>query len=184
MNRREMLKYTALLTGAAVSAPFATAFLSGCTRGTANSELLFFDTNQFELLTQISDTILPRTDSPSASDVNVPETVDSMLGLVFDDEFKAIFRNQWTELESFLSDQNFQQMEQSERVALLSDLETSQNDEIANSKLAFRELKQQVIAYYLNTEEVGTEYLNYLPIPGQYEPCISVEDVNNKAWAE
>lgn len=184
MNRRDMLKYTALLTGAAVSAPFASAFISGCTREATTSELLFFDANQFNLLTQISDTVLPRTDSPSASDVNVPETVDSMLGLVFDDEFKNIFRNQWSALENFLSDQKFGQLNQTERVQLLSDLELSQNDEVANAKLAFRELKQQVIAYYLNTEEVGTEFLNYLPIPGQYEPCISVEDVNNKAWAE
>lgn len=184
MNRREMLRYTALLTGAAVSAPFASAFLSGCTRETTDTELLFFDADQFNLLTQIADTILPRTDSPSASDVNVPETVDSMLGLVFDDEFKTIFRNQWDEFEGFLSDQNFQQMDQAERVELLGDLELSRDDDIANSKLAFRELKQQVIAYYLNTEEIGTQFLNYLPIPGEYQPCISVEDVNNKAWAE
>lgn len=184
MNRRDMLKYTALLTGAAVSGPFATAFLSGCTRESTDAELLFFDTEQFDLLTQISDSILPRTDSPSASDVNVPETVDSMLGQVFDDDFKTVFKNQWSELESFLSDQNFGQLDQSERVQLLSDLELSQNDEVANAKLAFRELKQQVIAYYLNTEEIGTEFLNYLPIPGEYQPCISIEDVNNKAWAE
>lgn len=184
MNRREMLKYAALLTGAAVSAPFASAFLSGCTRQTTDTELLFFDADQFNLLIQIADTILPRTDSPSASDVNVPVTVDSMLGLVFDDEFKTIFRNQWEEFEGFLSDQNFQQLNQAERVELLRDLELSRDDDVANSKLAFRELKQQVIAYYLNTEEIGTEFLNYLPIPGQYDPCISVEDVNNKAWAE
>jgi hypothetical protein len=179
-----MLKYTALLTGAVVSGPFASAFLSGCTRETANSELLYFDANQFDLLTQLADTILPRTDSPSASDVNVPQTVDSMLELVFDNDFKTIFRNQWAELENFLSGQSFEQLGQSERVQLLSDLELSQDDEVANAKLAFRELKQQVIAYYLNTEEIGTEFLNYLPIPGEYQSCISIEDVNNKAWAE
>lgn len=184
MNRREMLKYTALLTGAAVSAPFATAFLSGCTSKTIDSELLFFEVNQFDLLTKISDTILPRTDSPSASDVHVPQTVDSMLGLVFDDDFKTVFRNQWDELEAFLAAQNFQQLDQTGRVELLSNLETSPDDEIANAKMAFRELKQQVIAYYLNTEEVGTQFLNYLPIPGEYQPCISLKDVNHKAWAE
>ena len=184
MNRRDMLKYTALLTGAAVSAPFASAFLSGCTRETANSELLFFDSDQFDLLTQIADTILPRTDSPSASDVNVPQTVDSMFGLVFKDDFKTVFRNQWDELEAFLAGQNFQQLDESVRVDLLSNLETSGDDEVANAKLAFRELKQQVIAYYLNTEEIGTQFLNYLPIPGEYQPCISLDEVNNKAWAE
>lgn len=186
MNRRDMLKYTALLTGAAVSTPFATAFLSGCTKETADTELYFFESAQFELLALLADTILPRTDSPSASDVNVPGTVDSMLGLVFDEEFKTVFRNQWSELETFLASQNFQQLEQPSRVDVLSSLETrtSQSEETDSAKLAFRELKQQVIAYYLTTEEIGTQFLNYLPIPGEYQPCISLEDVNNKAWAE
>lgn len=184
MNRREMLKYTALLTGAAVSGPFATAFLSGCTSESTGTQLLFFEPDQFDLLTQIADTILPRTDSPSASDVDVHRTMDSMLGQVFDEDFKAIFIQQWNELEQFLSAQNFDQMDQAARVDLLGSLETSADDVIANAKLGFKEIKQQVIAYYLNTEEIGTEFLNYLPIPGEYRPCISTEEVNNRAWAE
>ena len=50
-------------------------------------------------------------------------------------------------------------------------------------KSAFLELKQQTIAYYLSTEEIATKYLNYLPIPGKYEACISLESVGGKAWA-
>ncbi|MCC5908277.1 MAG: gluconate 2-dehydrogenase subunit 3 family protein [Balneolaceae bacterium] len=184
MNRREMLKYTALLTGGAVSASFATVFLSGCsTPADEISVLHFFDTDQFELVSLLSDTILPRTDSPSATDVNVHHTIDTMIGLVFDVDFKTNFRNQWEELESYLTEQNFRQLEQMERVDLLKKLELNPEAGTDSARLAYMEVKQQVIAYYLTTEVVGREHLNYLPIPGDYEPCITVDDVNNRAWA-
>jgi len=33
------------------------------------------------------------------------------------------------------------------------------------------------------TEEIATNYLNYLPVPGAYEGCITLESVGGKAWA-
>lgn len=184
MNRREMLKYTAWLTGAAVSAPFASAFLSGCSPDSNSdvSGLHFFDPEQFDLVVRLADTILPRTDSPSASDVNVHYTIDSMLGLVFEENFKTTFRQQWSELGNYLDDQNFQELDASSQAELLSKLDLGSNGN-GDARMAFKEFKQQVIACYLASEEIGKEYLNYLPIPGNYEPCISVDDVNNKAWA-
>ncbi len=184
MNRREMLKYIALLTGGAVSASFATVFLSGCSSPAGEaSDLSFFDLDQFELVSLLADTILPRTDSPSATDVNVHQTIDTMIGLVFDMEFKTNFRIQWNELENHLITGNFRQIEQADRVDILRNLELSTARETENARRAYMELKQQVIAYYLTTEEIGKNYLNYLPIPGDYQPCISVDDVGNRAWA-
>ncbi len=186
MNRRQMLKYTALLTGGAVSVPFATAFLSGCSRPSqveSGSDLHFFEPEQFEWITILTDTILPRTDSPSATDVNVHHTIDSMFGLVFGEEFKNQFMNQWAELENYLFQQNFLQLDADMRENMLSELELGQENELLEARQVFKELKQQTIAYYLTTEEIGKNHLNYLPIPGDYEPCISVEDVNHRAWA-
>ena len=107
-----------------------------------------------------------------------------MLGLVFEKDFRNTFNNQWAALENYLSDQGFAAKEQSSRVEILNDLELNSSKKNEEAKMGFTELKQQMIAYYLNTEEIGTNYLNHLPIPGEYEPCISLEDVNNKAWAE
>lgn len=183
MNRREMLTYTALLTGGALSASFTSVFLSGCS-GPAEetSELYFFESDQFELLSVLTDTILPRTDSPSATDVHVHFTIDSMIGLVFDTGFKNMFRSQWAELESHLAGQNFLQLDQPAREEILLSLELNRNSDTENARVVYTELKQQTIAYYLATEEIGKEYLNYLPVPGEYEPCITVNDVENRAW--
>ncbi len=184
MNRRDMLKYTALLTGGALSTSFTSVFLTGCSSPAGSqAELHFFDSDEFELITLLTDTILPRTDSPSATEVNVHHTIDSMIGLVFDQEFQENFRNQWEELENYLSTESFPRLDQAERVTLLQNLELTPDKEVENARLGYKELKQQTIAYYLSTEEIGEEYLNYLPIPEEYKPCITTDEVNNKAWA-
>lgn len=195
MNRREILRYTAWITGSAISASLASAILSGCSEQTTDqnkakgtdvlppSNLLhFFTPEQFTLVGLLADTILPRTDSPSATDVKVHITIDSMLGQVFDATYQTAFKTQWLALESYLGQQKFLQLSSADQVQTLTSLELSQDEAVANAKKALVEFKQQVIAYYLTTEEIGEKFLNYLPIPGFYKPCISVDEVNNKAW--
>ncbi len=194
MNRREILRYTAWITGAAVSAPLAGAILSGCSEAPNNLQadskettdigvLHYFSPDKFLLLTLLADTLLPRTDSPSASDVKVPARVDSMIGLIFDEDYRSVFKLHWLQLENYLREGNFAELEDLGREQLLRDLELGQNQELASARACLTDLKQQVVAYYLTTEEIGEKYLNYVPIPGKYEPCISVEEVNNRAWA-
>lgn len=196
MNRREILRYTAWITGSAVSASLASAILSGCSEqpaeqnqatgasNSASSSLLhFFTPEQFTLVGLLADTILPRTDSPSATDVKVHITLDSMLGQVFDSDYKAAFKKDWLALENYLTQQQLLQLESPAQLEALRSLELGQDEHLASAKKAWVEFKQQVIAYYLTTEQVAKNFLNYLPIPGFYKPCISVDEVNNKAWA-
>lgn len=196
MNRREVLRYTAWITGSAISASLASAILSGCSEQaseqnkvtgtdiTSYSSLLhFFTPEQFTLVGLLADTILPRTDSPSATDVKVHITLDSMLGQVFDSTYQTTFKTHWLALENYLGQQQFLQLSPTAQLETLKSLEVSQSEDAMNAKKALVEFKQQVIAYYLTTKEIAETFLNYLPIPGFYKPCISVDEVNNKAWA-
>lgn len=195
MNRRQILQYTAWITGTAVSAPLAGALLSGCSKSDNNGTaatvggdsglpvLHFFSPDQFGRVKHLADTILPRTDSPSASDVNVHITVDSMLGLVFAEPHQRTFKHNWLALERYLEQSGFAQQDAERQAELLRTLELSTDAANADARQGLLDFKQQVIAYYLTTEEVGRNFLNYVPIPGSYEPCISVDDVNNRAWA-
>lgn len=196
MNRREILRYTAWITGSAVSASLTSAILSGCSEQSAeqnqakktdissSSNLLhFFTPEQFTLVGLLADTILPRTDSPSATDVKVHITLDSMLGQVFDSTYQAVFKSNWLALEKHLNQQQFLQLAPPAQVDALRSLELNKDEGATSAKKGLVEFKQQVIAYYLTTEEIGEKFLNYLPIPGFYKPCISVDEVNNKAWA-
>jgi hypothetical protein len=196
MNRREILRYTAWITGSAVSASLAGAILSGCSEQTpdkitatstekslTSTILHFFTPEQFALVALLADTILPRTDSPSATDVNVHTSIDSMLGLIVDSNYQTGFKSRWLELQNYLQQQNFSQLAAQAQLETLQTLELTQEADLNSTKNTLVEFKQQVIAYYLTTEEVAKKFLNYLPIPGSYQPCISVDDVNNKAWA-
>lgn len=183
MKRRDLLKYTALATGAAVTAPLASVLLSGCAPDTVANDLdyklKFFDEEQFALVRQLIDVILPKTDSPSASEVKVHQIMDQFLGEVYTKEGQANYQKEFTTFKEYLGEQNFLKKNANEQLDILKKIDGS-TEAIQQT---FLHLKQQTIAYYLTTEEIGKNYLNYLPIPGEYEGCISLEETGGKAWA-
>ena len=106
-----------------------------------------------------------------------------MLGQVFNSTYQAAFKSNWLALEKYLGQQQFLQLAPPAQVDALRSLELSKDEDAASAKKGLVEFKQQVIAHYSTTEEIAEKFLNYLPIPGFYKPCISVDEVNNKAWA-
>ncbi len=179
MERREVLRLVSLATGAAISAPLLGSLLSGCKTDIKNDDndyvLQFFTDEEFVRLKSLVNTILPKTDSPSATDVGVHQVIDNMVGNVYNERRQKSYRERFTTLVNYLDSTSKNELES------LQNLTNSTDNE--DAKRAFLNLKQQTIAYYLTTEEIGKNYLNYLPVPGKYEPCITVEEVGNKAWA-
>ena len=80
MDRREAIQRTALMLGYAVSAPAIMGILNGCK---ASPELafkpVFFTPEIAGLISEISEIIIPKTDTPGAKDVGVPAFIDVML---------------------------------------------------------------------------------------------------------
>jgi hypothetical protein len=186
MKRREILKYTAYITGAAVSAPIISSLLTGCANDVdvSTAELHFFDEDSFTLLSDLVDTILPKTDSPSATEMNVHKMIDSMVGTVYKKEDKEKYQKGFQAFAKELNKKKpFNRLITEEKISLLNRLESSTESSLEKARKAYVALKQQTIAYYLSTETIGKEFLNYLPIPGSYEPCISLESTGGKAWA-
>lgn len=183
MKRRDLLKYTALATGAAVSAPLASVLLSGCkpdvVANDLDYQLKFFDEEQFALVRQLVDIILPKTDSPAASEVKVHQIMDQFLGEVYTKKEQAAYQEQFITFKEYLDKQNFAKQDAAQQLGILKQIDGS-NETVQQT---FLQLKQQTIAYYLTTEEIGMNYLNYLPVPGEYEACISLEEAGGKAWA-
>ena len=81
MDRRDALRRVALLTGAAISAPFATAFLQSCeTEASSVSEgLQFFTPQQFDVFNELAERIMPKTDTPGAKDAKVANLIDEII---------------------------------------------------------------------------------------------------------
>jgi hypothetical protein len=189
MNRRDILKYTAYATGAAVCTPLLSSILSGCMPDTTNYDAdfmpQFFSEEEFRTVNGLIDTILPKTSSPAASEVGVDKTIDVMVGTVYKKADREAFRERFLVLQEFLEEQGggkaFYKLSAEEKLKLLKQLESEEGT--ADARSAYLELKQQTVAYYLSTEEVAKNFLNFLPIPGGYEACIPLVDVGGKAWA-
>ena len=184
MNRREIIQYTALASGAAVCSPLLSLLLSGCSTDPSKMEtgegLSFFNKTDFELIRELADLILPKTDSPSASEVKVPELIDRIVGTAYRDDERKKFEDQFAGFKGFLEQKSFGALNQEEKIALLNSIPGGTNQK---AKSGFIQFKQLTVAFYLSTEVIATTYLNFLPVPGTYEPCITLDDVDRKAWA-
>jgi len=180
MDRRELIKLVSLTTGSVLIIPFSSSLLVTCKQVEKQVEpaytLQFFNDEDFSLIKSLIDVILPKTDSPSASDVGVHQIMDTMIGTVYNESQQYDFSTGFSELKSYLNDsKNYSES--------LESLMISNEEDNQTVKSAFLNLKQQTVLYYLSTKEIGTTYLNYLPIPGEYKACISLEEVNGKAWS-
>lgn len=180
MNRREILQYTAYLTGASLSAPLVSAFLSGCDTTGENAKIVlklkYFKPDEYDFLKECMEVMLPKTDSPSALDLGVDKKIDAMIAEVYKEDGRNGFRANFQALMNFVDGQDamhtaFMKIENGPEVV---------ND---NVKEAYHSIKGLGIAFYMSTELISKEFLNYLPVPGAYEACIPVEAVGGKAWA-
>ncbi len=187
MKRRDVLRYTALMTGVAVSAPVVFS-LSGCAADSftksASYSPTFFSSEEFGLLRSIIDCILPKTDSPSATEVGVDQMIDRFISEVYDEKRQSDFRKKiepvFSSIQNSTESKAFGKLATSKQIEILQGLANHPEERI---KSGFIDLKQQTIAYYLSTEKIGTEFLNYLPTPGPFEGCIELSEVGGKAWA-
>lgn len=215
MNRREALKKLGLSFGFLVSAPAAASFLQGCSSSqTAAEGLQFFTEEEAEILTKVVDIILPATpDSPSASEVGVPEFMDQYLYEVVSldeqdliKEYMANFiarikeesgKNQVNaindaDIEPILASslKKTQQEEQALHEKIDSYVQAKQNnedtelfDEVASYAL-LTNIRSTAIWSYKNSQTVGEEVLAYEPIPGRQAGCVDLQEATGgRAWS-
>ncbi|MCP9236812.1 gluconate 2-dehydrogenase subunit 3 family protein [Lewinella sp. JB7] len=204
MKRRELLRYTAYITGVAVSGPVASALLSGCKRdeavaaGEAVYKPGFFNNDEYEYISKLADTMIPTTDTPGALDVGVPEMVDKMVGQVYDEESRDKFRNGLKELmrkmDADNTDAGFRSLDTDQALVYLQDQDLHYKNpdtdwdtlpEVeAGARNIYFDLKSQIVGAWFNSEPIGTEVLAYDPVPGEYIPCGDLQELTGGvAWA-
>lgn len=211
MKRREVLRYTAYLTGFAVSAPVASALLTGCK---ADPEMMeagfkpsFFSDTEYEYIAKVADAMLPSDGTPGALDVGVPQTIDKMVGEVFgkEDQQKAKAGLQLL-MEKMDADNpgGFSKLEADKALAYLQEQDlayknlkvemTMSGEDVPQAEMveseeasvqnAYFQLKSMIIGNYFNSQEVATTMLAYEPVPGEYIPCGDLQELTSgKAWA-
>ncbi|TFG76907.1 MAG: gluconate 2-dehydrogenase subunit 3 family protein [Flavobacteriales bacterium] len=214
MDRRKALRNMGLAMGYTIATPTLLSIVQSCKKEVVLSWAPeFFAQDEAIALSQLVDIILPKTDTPSASEMQVdvfidrfanqamePQQKDFMrmaMGKFFDKALKDAGKDKAgdltsKELEATLAealkvtkDEKLSNMEaiESYTQAMMEGNETTLEEGI--SRYAFADnLRQMTIWGYKTSEYVGEEVLAYLPVPGEYIACGDVQELTGgKAWS-
>ncbi|WP_375324118.1 gluconate 2-dehydrogenase subunit 3 family protein [Flagellimonas sp. GZD32] len=203
MERRSALKNMGMAFGYAVATPTLLSLLNSCKDQPAFAEWTpnFLDKDKGFALAQTLDVILPKTDTPSATEVNVHTFIDAYLDEVMPLEQRDFVMMKMDKFyDKVLADSgkaSLMDIEPADIEPVLKTYLTKRSDEeeelqseaIMNymeaimkggeaslddeiSRFSFAtELRDLATWAYKSSEYVGEEVLAYLPIPGEYVAC-------------
>ena len=182
MNRREALHRTAAITGLAVTSTIGIGFLKGCKpSGDPDGQPVFLSQEEIKTVTAIADTILPKTDTPGAIELQVPEFVDIMLKDCIPAEQQVTIREELKEFqEKVVSEYSnpFEKCSPDEKQQIIEAEEEAAYGVLNQSgkRSFYLYLKQLVLLGYFSSEYVMTSLLNYTPVATRYEGCIPLKE--------
>jgi hypothetical protein len=125
---------------------------------------------QLALVGAIADTVLPRTDSPSATDVKVPAFVDVMVGDYLSDSERSTFAQGLDAIEAHVKARGaaFGNLDAAGRGAAIESIE-GLTDRRAEPARTYWRLKDLVIYGYFTSEPVMKNVLKVVVMPGKFE---------------
>jgi len=186
MNRRDALKKSALLSAYAFSAGTITAILSSCNADAGDAagwKPSFVSADQNGMLVKLIDTILPKSDTPGASDAGVHKFIDKLMTEFCNEQEQNDFK---AGLDKVLADKPEDMKSYMSKIAK----EARINDELKSkgvqdykSREFFTQLRSLTLFGYYTSEEVCMNVLEYDPIPGDFIGCYPLEKTNGRAWA-
>lgn len=183
VDRRTALAGIIGLFGAAVYPPIARA--AGVAQLSAPPAISegapsapVFSAAQRELVKQLSERVLPTTDTPGAVAAGVPEYIEKLLAdwslpadrapiLAGLDAIDARSRQDFAVAATAASETQHDQL-----------LTLAMNDQLAGGKAFFEAFRQLVIAGYYTSEIGITQEREYLPVPGRYDGAYPYAEVN------
>ena len=175
------------MLGMTVGSPVILSILNGCIpEKTIHWKPRFFTSDQALLIADITDIILPKTDTPGGLDVGVDAFVDFILDDCYSDQEQQNFiegLNELNKTSNSLYSENFIKLSALEKNELLTGLEaTSSKNNIhldRKNKSFYFQLKELILLGYFTSEEIMTNHLEYMPIPSRLEGCTPLK-INQK----
>lgn len=165
MNRRKFLTSLSVMLGCSISSLDVLAINSALAftgTGKVNQRLT---EQQFIMISIIADIIIPKSDTPSASEAGVTQYIDfylhEFLAQTKRTEFLQGLASLHVSISSFLSLTN------SDKVAVIQSLDDNLHTPQENAN--YKSLKQLIVIGYYTSEIGATQALKFDPIPGPYK---------------
>ncbi len=193
MDRRKALKNTALLAGVTLGGSTLASLLQSCQdQKRIDWQPQFFTEEQAAQVSEITEMILPKTDTPGAKDLKVDMFVDLMFAKTLspeDQEHVMKGYDRFAEICQEKFSKPFTNLNNDQRAEILKQVgeETNKfNPSIWGTFLGeqapldfYRRVKQFTLVGYFTSEEIGKNHLRYDPIPGEYKGCIPYNGENS-----
>jgi hypothetical protein len=208
MNRRQALRNLGLGAGAIIIGPSTLSLLQSCKNEPEYDwQPTFLSASHGLVLKNVLDIILPKTDTPGASDLNLAQFIDSYMDEVADeqrrsrflesaDAFAQAFEDQFEKVQDEGGQNDFEEIvkkylkaspaEQEVYVRRLTETQDAQEqqsdmgiDAEAGAYAYLTTVRELGIWAWTNSEEIGENVMWYDPIPGGYIPCGPVEELGN-----
>lgn len=172
LDRRSLLRSAILLVGGSLVGGLPASALAG---EPATTEQRFFTPVEFEILAEVTEIIIPRTDTPGARDAGVPEAFDTLMTNWASPGRQAEFRalvQQFGAAGVLLPGPP----------APLDVVRQIDADRLAASDPVYAKFKELVLTLYYLSEAGATKELRYELIPGKWEPGTVIGD-DTRTWA-
>ncbi len=191
MNRREALKQLAILTGGALSFSTVSGFLGGCSAGSKEDFTpQTLSASQNKLVVELTERIIPATDTPGAKAAKVNQFIDHMLTNWNTKEEKEFFLSGLEYVDTLSNgkySQNFVDLSKEQKISVMEVLENEALElpdpkPDSDIKPFFSMLKEFTIVGYYTSEIGASEELNSDLIPGYYNACMPYSEVG-RAWS-
>ena len=182
MKRRDALKNIGLSAGLIIGTPSIITLLNSCTTDQKTWKPIFLSKDQAEILKNIVDIIIPKTETPSASEVNVIEFLDKYYKEVLDDERQKWLKGSYNSLVDLIKTKFNDNMTAEKYKDLLDNHMILSGDSDDLSEL-LKQIKSDTIWAYKTSEFVGENVLAYDPIPATYYCGDLKELTGGKSWS-
>lgn len=186
MDRRTAIKRTTVIMGAALTSGTLAGLLQGCkAEKQLNWQPQWLNTDEARTVSALTDTILPKTNTPSASEVGVPEYIDDMVGHFWSGEDQEDFRAGIARINDQAQNRfgnPYEKLSEAEQTELMDELVEEARNHSGDGRPIFRQLKELTFSGYFSSEIIGEQVLGYDPVPGEYIGDLPVSEVD-KAWS-
>ena len=184
MERRDILKASAIFLGYGLVGGASVAVLNGCKADTSDEwKPSFFSQTEIEMLAEVSERIIPRTDTPGAKDALVHRYIDEAVSFNFDDDEKSMIKEGikiFNKVSNTKYKKRFVELSPKEMDAVIqktADVAKALKADGNDSPQIFHEIRGMVVSGFFGSEVGATQALVYLPVPGPYQGCIPLSEV-------
>lgn len=182
-----------MVFGTSISTTILADMLVSCkTKTETGWKPVFFTAEQAGTLSQITETILPKTQTPGANDIGVSQFIDKVIGQLLPSEAQQDIKKGIEEIDRIARSRfnnKFNSISAEQKQDILLELDKNAGSypltlwgitlQKPGPVSFFRHLKRLTLFAYFTSQEIGKGVLRYDPVPGDYLACIPLDGLNS-----